>query len=371
MKRYKIVLSGYYGFNNLGDEALLAAICQSLHDCWDGLELVVLSHQPELTASQHRVRAINRWSLPAVLRELKQAHLLISGGGSLFQDITGNKSLYYYLAIVEMARWLGIPTLIYGQGFGPVLRPHNRRLVKAILNRVSYITVRDNQSALDIRELGIDRPPLEVVVDPVLGHRTTAAEQEAGRVLLTGLGWRPDRPTLGLSLRSWSGLEADWPALLALARSWLAGGGQLVLLPMQYPVDWQVLERLRQELQSDGPVFLPPSYSLEQARGIYAWLDLVCGMRLHALIFGALWQKPLLGISYDPKVERFIFDTEQTMLGSSGSLQAAHLQTVLAQVWQERRQFSRKLQDRLPLMRNLAHRPAQLAFRILSSGEIS
>jgi len=371
MKRYKIVLSGYYGFNNLGDEALLSAIRQSLYDCWDELELVVLSHQPELTASQHRVRAVNRWSLPAVLRELKQAHLLISGGGSLFQDITGNKSLYYYLAIVELARWLGIPTLIYGQGFGPVQRPYNQRLVTAILNRVSYITVRDSQSALDIRELGIGRPPLEVVVDPVLGHKTKAAEREAGRALLIGLGWQPGQPSLGLSLRSWPGLEADWPALLTLARSWLSEGGQLVLLPMQYPGDWQVMERLRQELQGAGPVFLPPSYSLEQALGVYAWLDLVCGMRLHALIFGALWQKPLLGISYDPKVERFILDTEQTLLGNSGSLQADHLQAELARVWQERQQFKRILHDRLPVLRNLARRPAQLAYRILSNGEFS
>ncbi|AVX30019.1 polysaccharide pyruvyl transferase CsaB [Carboxydocella thermautotrophica] len=371
MRSYKIVLSGYYGFNNLGDEALLGAISQGLNDRWPQLELVVLSHRPETTAGQHQVRAVNRWSLPAVIKELKNADLLISGGGSLFQDVTGNKSLYYYLAIVELAHWLGVPTLIYGQGFGPVLRPYNRRLVAAVLNRVDYITVRDSESAQDLRQLGIKRPPLEVVVDPVLGHQPTETERAAGLQLLTSLGWQSGQPTLGLSLRPWLGLEHDWPALVTLARYWLGQGGQIVLLPMQYPGDWQVLERLRQELAGSGPVWLPPSYSLDQAIGIYAWLDLVCGMRLHALIFGALWHKPLLGISYDPKVERFIADVGQVMLGSSGHLQAEPLIENLQMVWQKRDTFGTALKERLPLLSNLARRPAQLAFQILSNGEFS
>lgn len=369
MKRYKIVLSGYYGFNNLGDEALLSAISQGLAALCPELELVVLSHRPELTVGQHQVRSVNRWSLPAVVRELKTADLLISGGGSLFQDVTGNKSLYYYLAIVELARWLGVPTLIYGQGFGPVLRPYNRRLVAAVLNRVNYITVRDSQSAQDLRQLGIGKPPLEVVVDPVLGHQPGEAERAAGFQLLTRLGWQPGKPTLGLSLRPWPGLEQDWPALVTLTRHWLDQGGQIVLLPMQYPDDWQVLERLQQDVQ--GPVWLPPAYSLSEAVGVHAWLDLVCGMRLHALIFGALWSKPLLGISYDPKVERFISDVGQVMLGRSGMLSANQLVEWVQRVWQRRQQFSSDLESRLPLLSQLARRPAQLAFQILSNGEIS
>lgn len=91
-----IVLSGYYGFNNIGDEAILYSIIQSLRRLEPEIDITVLSNNPEVTESLYQTKAVNRWNPAEILLALKQADGLISGGGSLFQDETGFKSVAYY-----------------------------------------------------------------------------------------------------------------------------------------------------------------------------------------------------------------------------------------------------------------------------------
>src|SRR5450830_146125 len=91
----KIALSGYYGFDNAGDEALLNAITSSIRRLAPDAEFVVFSGSPEKTASQHGIRAVYYKSPASVWRELRDADLLISGGGSIFQDVTSARSLPY------------------------------------------------------------------------------------------------------------------------------------------------------------------------------------------------------------------------------------------------------------------------------------
>ncbi|RYD07047.1 hypothetical protein N752_00260 [Desulforamulus aquiferis] len=59
--------------------------------------------------------AHNRWKLREIYRALKDSDMLISGGGSLLQDVTGLKSLLYYLGVILLARMLGKPVFFYAQ----------------------------------------------------------------------------------------------------------------------------------------------------------------------------------------------------------------------------------------------------------------
>ena len=95
----QVVISGYYGFDNTGDEAVLFSIIQALRrTCKQDLpEIVVLSNQPEKTSKRYGVKAIDRWNIKLIYKTLKKSDLLISGGGSLLQDITSNKTIPYYL----------------------------------------------------------------------------------------------------------------------------------------------------------------------------------------------------------------------------------------------------------------------------------
>ncbi len=116
----RIAISGYYGSRNAGDEAVLGATVHELRRRLPDVEPVVLSADPAGTREEHDVEAAPRWPLSSVRRTIRAADLLLSGGGSLFQDATSSRSLAYYLLTLHAARAAGVPYVIHAQGLGPL-----------------------------------------------------------------------------------------------------------------------------------------------------------------------------------------------------------------------------------------------------------
>src|SRR5690625_4995271 len=155
----RVLISGYYGYGNFGDEALLAGLLSLIREL--GAEPLVLSGQPDRTRAEHGVEAVHRYrGLPAALR---RADALISGGGGLLQDRTSARSLSYYLGVLRLARLAGLRTMVYGQSIGPLSGAGRRRL-KRVLSRIP-VAVRDTLSIELLGELGISA---QLVADPAL-----------------------------------------------------------------------------------------------------------------------------------------------------------------------------------------------------------
>ena len=117
--RNLVVIAGYYGFDNLGDEAILEELINELEDFVERDRIVVLSANPQRTARLYNIRSANRWSPAEFLKLMKETSVLISGGGSLFQDTKGIGSIVFYGMQILLARWHGAKVLIYAQGIGP------------------------------------------------------------------------------------------------------------------------------------------------------------------------------------------------------------------------------------------------------------
>ena len=158
---FRVAISGYYGFRNSGDEAVLRSILTALReegrDAGVEVEPVVLSGDPAWTEAAHGVPAAHRMRPAEVLRTLRGCDALVSGGGSLLQDATSAKTIPYYTGIVGLARLLGKPVFVYAQGVGPVKRAWLRPLVRAAMNASRIVTVRDEESAALLARLGVAR----------------------------------------------------------------------------------------------------------------------------------------------------------------------------------------------------------------------
>ena len=203
MKR--IVVSGYYGAKNAGDEAMLAAMLEVLGDLDPELHITVISADPEDTERRHGVHAVGALDAGKIFSAVRRADLLISGGGSLLQNVTSRRSLYYYMAVILLALLLGRRVMLYAQGVGPVTGRFACRCMRWLGNRVSLITVRDEGSMAELRRLGITRPPMECTADPVLGIRPVG--REAGRAILAQYGADGAKPVIGVSVRDWQGWQ--------------------------------------------------------------------------------------------------------------------------------------------------------------------
>lgn len=193
-RKYQVVMSGYYGFSNAGDDAILEAIHQSILEASGEVGVTVLSNDPRETQRHYGMNAIPRFRFWKVFGALRRCDALLSGGGSLLQDRTSTRSLLYYLSIVRCAEWMGKPVMLYANGIGPVQKPANRRRVKRAVERAALVTLRDHSSARELVEMGVERPDLHVTADPVF-NLDPAPKERAGELL------RSARAGAGHSLR--------------------------------------------------------------------------------------------------------------------------------------------------------------------------
>ncbi len=300
----KVLVSGYYGFHNAGDEAILYALVDGLRARRPDVEITVLSQDPVHTARTYGVAAVRRADPRAVAGAMRDTDLFVSGGGGLLQDTTSLASLQYYLGLMVLARLMGRKIFLYAQGIGPLRSRAGRALTRAVLNRVNMITVRDEESRELLKAVGVNKPPVKVTADPVLGLELKPEWLEKGRRVLAGLGLQPGK-LAGISVRPWAGRETVIPAIAGLA-DWLdARGWRVVLVPFHRDVDREVCQEVASRAKA-GVKVIAGEMSVEELAGMCAHLDLAVGMRLHFLVFASLAGVPPVAIAYDPKVGQFL-----------------------------------------------------------------
>ncbi|KJS81351.1 MAG: hypothetical protein JM58_17140 [Peptococcaceae bacterium BICA1-8] len=366
MKR--VVISGYYGFNNAGDEAVLYSIISSLKKQSVDIEITVLSNNPEQTAKLYNVQAINRWKLTNILKAIKNSDLLISGGGSLLQDVTSKNGILYYLGVIFFAKLLRTPVLVYSQGIGPVKMKRNRRLTAFILNMVNSITVRDESSKKDLEEMGVKKD-IVVSADPVLGFSPEEIKIEKGWELLERVGVNiNDGKILGISVRPWNTAGANFTAIAEACDRLVAKDWQIVFIPMHFPEDIQASREVVNQMKEKA-FLLKENYLPSEVFSIYKAVDVVLGMRLHALIMAAVVEKPLVAISYDPKVNRFmdLLDIDQIM--DINDLKCQKILDLVQNTWQNKEGFVANLKEKMTLLRKKARLSTEKVFEILSQSK--
>ncbi|MDF2501802.1 MAG: colanic acid biosynthesis protein [Anaerosporomusa subterranea] len=356
----KIVISGYYGFGNAGDEAMLAAMIGSFRRLEPTAEFTVLSGNPAETESRHGVKAVYRMNALDILRAIAGCNLLVSGGGSLLQTVTSERSLYYYLSVMLMGKTFGKPVMIYAQGVGPVRGAAARNAVRCIGNKLDLITVRDEGSLLELKSIGVSQPPVYVTADPVLS--LPPSDGAFGRKVLRQYGLDQGGPVIGISVREWKDMAHYKKVFAGVADQLAAKGARLVFIPMQKP-DVEAATRIVAYMRQPA-VVLTEEYRTDELLSLMGNLDMLIGIRLHALIFAAVMNVPLIGVSYDPKIERFLESIGQSAVGTLNDITVNGLlnqvQTVLSQASDERRPH-----DQVKELRQQAFRSAELAVGLM------
>ena len=316
-RRHRVVMSGYYGFSNAGDDAILEAIQQAIHEASDDIAVTVLSNDPELTQKQYGMEAIPRFRIWSVFSALRHSDALLSGGGSLLQDTTSTRSLLYYLSVIRCAELLGKPVMLYANGIGPVRRPGNRRRVKKVVERATLVTLRDHSSARELADMGVSRSDLHITADPVF-HLAPATPQRANQ-LIRAAGLAPGAPFVAVSVRDWPDTEQFCKELAHMCDHLRRRYGLEVLFLLMQP------NRDRATAQQVQTFMEEPSYLLDvpctprELMAVLGQAKLCLAMRLHTLIFAARMAVPSMGLVYDPKVDSYLKELDQPSAGHVNS----------------------------------------------------
>lgn len=302
--RCGVVVCGAYGRGNVGDEAILASIIRQLRQEDPYIPITVMSRNPEQTAIQTGVTAIHTFDLRKARYWMKRSSLYISGGGSLIQNVTSQRSLRYYLFSILQARKSGCKVMMYGCGIGPVRGRKNQHRVKAVLNKmVDLIALRDESSRKTLEMLGVDKPEIHVTADPAI---LTEANQAAARRYLSDNQLELGRKYAMFILRPWGNVQERLNAICGAADYVWENYGLLPVFTGLEPERDSEITCLAVEQVRVPCKILPPVSDGETLCGVMARMELVVSMRLHGLVFAAGQEIPAVGISYDPKVSGFM-----------------------------------------------------------------
>jgi len=284
----KYVISGYIGMDNFGDEAICGILTGYLRQ--NGAEeITVISLNPEKTS---RLYGVDSCGFLKFFKPIAETDVLISGGGSLLQDVTSLKSLLYYLFVIVLALFLGKKVFIFAQGFTPFRTKTGEFLTTLILKKCHRISVRDKDSQEFLSRYGIDS---ELVCDPVWSVSAPDILSKTG---------------VGIQLRPSAALSEDFLRALSEEIAEIFPKEEIKLFSLQDSLDLPVLEKFAPMLTAKGlGVKIRKSLSPAETMNEISGLKYFIGMRFHSCLIAAKTGIKTLGINYDIKVKTLAQNT--------------------------------------------------------------
>lgn len=294
-----LVIAGYFGCGNMGDDAILVGFAHGLHTGgFNNTEITVMSGAPEETFRYYGYRSIPRMDSKAYDAALEKADALVFPGGSIFQDVTSVRSVAYYSGLISKAKKAGKKVLLVGQGVGPLNSFFGKKMAAKAFNQADLIVVRDPISKNTLQSLGV-KTPIKVGADSAFLLPDKINEDES---LSFNIG---DMRSVGVSPRPF-GKDKKFVIELfgELCRLLFQAKMMPVLIEMDKSQDGPLITEI--EKQQGGKIpDLRKQQTPMQIQGRIARMDGMIAMRLHAGILATTVGVPPLMINYDPKVAAF------------------------------------------------------------------
>ncbi len=303
----KILISGYYGFDNFGDDAILHIMVSELKKHLSDPKITVISNNPPKVSKIYGVNSIHRFNYKEIIKNLKSCNVFISGGGSLLQDATSCRSFLYYLGLIFLAKFYRKKTIIFAQGIGPISTIIARILTRNVLKSIDLITVRDRESQNFLKKIGVNSI---LATDPAWCLELSTEEKFV----------KVDKINIGVQLREWKTLSNKNIKAVADVISEKFNDEKICinLISLQDSHDLEVTQKLKdfllkKNLKAEIRIF--SSLTINQSINLLGSLDYLIAMRFHACLISANFNVPTLALSYDPKVTSLALESKMPFVG--------------------------------------------------------
>lgn len=280
-----VTLCGAYGAGNLGDETMLRCVITALREHCPDIGVSVISRSPADTSRIYGVRGIDRFDLASLISSLKNSDALIFGGGTLLQTATSRRSLYYYLAVMSLAKRAGCPVVFWGSGAGPVSEKDEARMAKALTRNADILCMRDIMSLEYLKSLGVPEELLVLSADPVFSVNSPEKVFRQPETVCFCINSRADEDSLGIMQKAVCAAE---------------NAGLKTAFVCMNKADRVLTEKLFPERE------ILPELSAEELSAVLGGMRCVVSMRLHALVLADIGAAPCVAVGDDPKLEGFI-----------------------------------------------------------------
>jgi polysaccharide pyruvyl transferase CsaB len=325
----KILLTGYFGFGNAGDEMIFHVMKTKFEDRGHCVH--------SLVKNPRNIKEFRRNSIKAIYSAIKKSDVIVSGGGGILQDKTSSKSLHYYLFIIKTAKLLHKKAAIFAQGIGPLNKQVNKIAVKNILNKADLITVRDAHSQNVLKNIGVNKK-INLTADlAFLYKEQISIPLPFGRFIVYAIGKARKMPPL---------------IVLADVGNYIkkSTGLPIIILPFYPERDGEIAKNLAEILESP---LITPEY-IEQYPYIIEKSEFVVGMRYHSILLSVMKEKAFVGLPYDPKVRSLMEELEIDGIESYENLSINDFKTVFNKNFTERETIQKKLKEKVTTLKKRA-----------------
>lgn len=291
-KRPQILLCGYYGFGNMGDDALLRSSIARARREYPSASVGALTKGGKKDSAIFGVPCFKRSSPFALRGKIKCCELFVLGGGTLLQEDTSLRSLAYYCALIAHAKRHGATVHLWGNGIGVPKTKLGQALMRRALRRCDSIGLRDGISVSLAHRL---TPDGCIYFEKDLALRIPRSDALRADFLLETM-WGDKIPDFILvAPKSGDGIGA-LEAAVSEARSC---GFSLCFVAMHTREDTPMAERLR--TRYGGEILCGICYSdlvaiAARSKGVYS-------MRLHGLLAAASAKVPYRAFGNDVKLK--------------------------------------------------------------------
>lgn len=338
MRKLKILIIGYYGANNTGDEVLLKSTVELLKSVYNSPEIKAITYNVDDTVKNHGIVGISRNKFMNIIKVLRESDIVIGGGGSMIQNVTSNRSLIYYLTILKIAKIFKKKVMLLGNGIGPIKGNIPLCITVKMLKKLDAVILRDKESFNLLDTNGLE--------NIYLGS-DLAFSLEYGNCQKSVI---PKR--IAINLRKWfyerQFLEEFKKFIVYLSEA----GYEVVLIPFQSGNDDVVLRELLYSIDGEN-IRLLESGECEEVLSEISKSELFIGMRLHGLIFSSIVNTPFIGLSYDPKVSAFSESQEQEYFKSIEEVTFEELISKFELSYSNRETYREKLRENTDKMMKL------------------
>ena len=383
-----VVIAGYYGFGNVGDEAILSGMLHDLLLLQPEINCTVVSGDPEQTIKYHNTQAVMWTDIDAIKKVVQQCDVVVIGGGGLFHDYWGfraenvltpwHRGLSFFGSFSLLANLYQKPYVLYAVGVGPLTSGSGKSTTHNIFSNCQLATVRDQASLENLIDIGLEKSLLPFVTADPAYRMPNKAQGVAGQTSIMNNSGQ-DIPLICVNLRYWDFLVDPTHLELEVAKAldtFLARiEANLIFLPFQYEDsskfenDYAVLNRVYKYMEMrDRVVVYDKPLTLESHATIIAECKLVLAMRLHATIFALNASCPVVSLAYDQKVDSAMktFGLEEYSLAAE-LWKSEIISDHLLRAYSERDHLSSELQTNQIKMNGLAKRNAEMLCEFLTT----
>lgn len=297
-KDIDVLVLGYYGFGNLGDELLSETVVALLKK--SGVEkerIAILSSSPKDTEYKTGVQAYDRWNFSVITSLMRRSKIFLLGGGGLFQDSTSIRSSAYYWWAVRMAHICGAKIGAIGQSIGPLHTSLARFFAKNAFSICAYRSVRDDNSANTMSKWGF---PFAKTPDLVLSSNVKHDFIKGNKLLLNIRPGYSEATKLAVGIANQTACKE-----------------KLEIHGIAFSKEDATEMMLLQDSNAVNFVKITTVADINDFEKAIQYSSKAIGMRLHFIELALLFRLPVCGIAYDPKVMSFCNEWDIPVAGQS------------------------------------------------------